>query len=67
MSNDVQRFDLAATYFHFIWVLPLHYGAAFYIMYRTVGIATLAGMLMVAIQTLPIQGKSKQKKCLPGS
>ncbi|KAJ8919555.1 hypothetical protein NQ315_002177 [Exocentrus adspersus] len=55
LSNDLQRFDTASLYLHYIWIMPLQAVIAFYLMYRSVGIAALAGMAAMAIEALPLQ------------
>lgn len=57
MSNDVQRFERAGSLFHFLWVMPLHFIGAFYIMYRSVGLASISGMVLMGLQAMPLQGK----------
>ncbi|CAH1159391.1 unnamed protein product [Phaedon cochleariae] len=56
MSNDVQRFDTASLYLHYIWVIPIMYASAFYIMYNIIGVAALVPMLAMIIQSVPLQG-----------
>lgn len=38
--------------------MPIQAIAAFYVMYRSVGIACLAGMVFMAMEALPLQGKN---------
>ncbi|CAH1098763.1 unnamed protein product [Psylliodes chrysocephalus] len=48
LSNDVQRFDMASYYLHFIWFLPFNAVISFYVIYCNVGLyATAAGMTTV--------------------
>ncbi|KAJ8945507.1 hypothetical protein NQ318_017951, partial [Aromia moschata] len=56
LSNDLQRFDTASNFLHYIWIMPLQAVIAFYVMYRSVGIAALAGMIAMALEALPLQG-----------
>ncbi|KAJ8946513.1 hypothetical protein NQ318_004648 [Aromia moschata] len=56
LSNDVDRFDLAAGFLHFIWVMPIQVVAALYIMFNSVGVAAVAGMSVVGLQALVLQG-----------
>ncbi|KAK9888735.1 hypothetical protein WA026_000961 [Henosepilachna vigintioctopunctata] len=56
LSNDVNRFDLAAQYSHYIWVMPIQAMIGIWIMYRTIGISTLPGMATMIIQALLFQG-----------
>lgn len=57
LSNDLQRFDTTSLYLHYLWLMPIQAVAAFYVMYRSVGIACLAGMAAMALEALPLQGK----------
>lgn len=57
MSNDVMRFELAAAFFHYLWAMPLHFIVAFFIMYDSVGIASVTGMVIMGIQAIPLQGE----------
>lgn len=57
LSNDLQRFDTASLYLHYIWIMPLQAVIAFYVMYRSVGIAALAGMIAMGLEAIPLQGK----------
>lgn len=56
MSNDVQRFDMAPQLTHFIWIMPIQLGIISYLMFQTMGWAAFAGIAIVAIQAIPIQG-----------
>ncbi|CAH1981029.1 unnamed protein product [Acanthoscelides obtectus] len=56
LSNDVQRFDMASTYLHYLWIMPLQSIIAFYVMYRSVQMAAVAGMAAIALQAIPLQG-----------
>ncbi|CAG9819495.1 unnamed protein product [Phaedon cochleariae] len=56
MSNDVQRFDLASSQLHYIWIMPFLFVTAFYIIYDSVGWAALAAMLAMTVQSVPLQG-----------
>lgn len=60
LSNDVQRFDLASNYLHYAWIMPIQSILAFYVMYRSVGIAAIAGMAAITIQAIPLQGRLLQ-------
>lgn len=56
LSNDVQRFDYASMFLHYIWIMPMQAVVAFYMMYRHVGLAALAGCLAITLQAVPLQG-----------
>ncbi|XP_050501656.1 ATP-binding cassette sub-family C member 4-like isoform X2 [Diabrotica virgifera virgifera] len=56
LSNDLQRFDIASMYLNFIWVMPFQAAICFYIMYRSVGIAALAGTAFMLFEGIVMQG-----------
>lgn len=56
LSNDVQRFDMASMFLHYIWIMPIQAVIAFYVVYRSVGWAALAGFLAITLQAVPLQG-----------
>ncbi|KAJ8967792.1 hypothetical protein NQ317_014818 [Molorchus minor] len=60
LSNDVQRFDTASIFLHYIWLMPIQCVTGFYVMYRSVGIAALAGMVAMALEAIPLQGYLSQ-------
>lgn len=59
LSNDVQRFDIASIYLHYAWIMPIQAVIAFYIMYRSVGVAAVAGMLAITLEAIPLQGSTQ--------
>ncbi|XP_046428417.1 ATP-binding cassette sub-family C member 4-like [Neodiprion fabricii] len=56
ISNDVARFDMLLIYLHFVWIMPLQMSLIGYVMWQSLGVATLVGMVAMLVQTLPIQG-----------
>ncbi|XP_056645134.1 ATP-binding cassette sub-family C member 4-like [Diorhabda sublineata] len=57
LSNDVQRFDFASMFLHYIWLTPLVCVTSFYVMFRTVGVtAAIIGMAAIIIESIPLQG-----------
>ncbi|XP_022899785.2 ATP-binding cassette sub-family C member 4-like isoform X1 [Onthophagus taurus] len=56
MSNDVQRFDLAAGFLHYIWIMPIQAIIAASVMYNSVGYSALIGLAALFIQSLVLQG-----------
>lgn len=56
LSNDVQRFDFASMFLHYIWIMPIQACIAAFIMYNSVGVAALAGLLAITLQAVPLQG-----------
>ncbi|XP_041973563.1 ATP-binding cassette subfamily C member 4-like [Aricia agestis] len=55
MSNDVSRFDLAALYLHHIWVMPILVVLVSYLIWQQIGLATLAGLAVIFLQTILVQ------------
>lgn len=56
LSNDVQRFDLVATFLHFIWIMPIEVAILTFFIWEQVGISSLSGVLSMAILTVPLHG-----------
>ncbi|KAJ8713564.1 hypothetical protein PYW07_013934 [Mythimna separata] len=55
MSNDVNRFDLVTLFLNYLWITPIVVPVVCYLVWQHVGIATLAALLVVAIQTVIVQ------------
>lgn len=64
LSNDVQRFDMASNFLHYAWIMPIQAVIAFYIMYRSVGVAAVAGMLAITLEAIPLQGTPSVSKII---
>lgn len=56
LSNDMQRFDLALMFLHYIWIIPLQLAAVCYLGYMQAGYAAIIGLASLALIALPIQG-----------
>ncbi|CAH0557993.1 unnamed protein product [Brassicogethes aeneus] len=56
LSNDVNRFDLVVLQMHFLWIMPFQIGLVTFFMWQEVGISTLAGVVSMALFTIPGQG-----------
>ncbi|KAL3283296.1 hypothetical protein HHI36_006444 [Cryptolaemus montrouzieri] len=56
LSNDVERFSMAAGTLHYIWIMPIQAAIGTYVMYSYVGVAAFAGIAVMIIQSVPIQG-----------
>lgn len=57
LSNDLQRFDLAFLFLHYVWIIPIQLVAVCYLGYMQAGYAALIGLAALIIIALPIQGK----------
>nr|QCO93577.1 ATP-binding cassette subfamily C member 6 [Chilo suppressalis] len=55
LSNDVNRFDYAFIYAHFIWLLPLQVVVVCYLIYIKIGYAAIVGVVGIVLQTIPVQ------------
>ncbi|XP_049887652.1 ATP-binding cassette subfamily C member 4-like isoform X1 [Pectinophora gossypiella] len=55
LSNDVNRFDYAFIYSHFIWLLPLQVVVVCYLIYIKIGYAAIVGVVGIVLQTIPVQ------------
>ncbi|XP_063393657.1 ATP-binding cassette subfamily C member 4-like [Cydia fagiglandana] len=55
LSNDVNRFDYAFIYSHFIWLLPLQVVLVCYLIYIKIGYAAIVGVIGIVLQTIPVQ------------
>ncbi|KAI4497628.1 hypothetical protein M0802_007168 [Mischocyttarus mexicanus] len=56
LSNDVSRFEQLFVYLHYIWIMPLQGALIAFLIWESVGIASLAGIFLITIQTIPVQG-----------
>ncbi|KAL2730827.1 ATP-binding cassette sub-family C member 4-like isoform X1 [Vespula squamosa] len=56
LSNDVSKFDQLFTHLHYIWIMPIQGALISFLIWETVGIASLAGIFLITIQTIPVQG-----------
>lgn len=57
MSNDVARFDRVFIFLHYIWIMPFQAAVITYMIWRNVEVAALAGVLLIAVQAVFIQGQ----------
>ncbi|XP_068628825.1 ATP-binding cassette sub-family C member 4-like isoform X2 [Battus philenor] len=55
LSNDVNRFDYAFIYTHFIWLLPLQVIVVCFLIYAKIGYAAIIGVVGIVLQTIPVQ------------
>ncbi|XP_058803038.1 ATP-binding cassette sub-family C member 4 isoform X2 [Phymastichus coffea] len=55
LSNDVARFEQLFLYLHYVWVMPLQGAVITYLIWRHVAIASLAGVALVCLQSIPVQ------------
>ncbi|CAI6363520.1 unnamed protein product [Macrosiphum euphorbiae] len=55
ISNDVNRFDIAFSYIHFLWIGPLQTVVVTYFLWQEIGISSIVGVT-VFIVFVPLQG-----------
>ncbi|XP_020706768.2 probable multidrug resistance-associated protein lethal(2)03659 [Athalia rosae] len=55
LSNDVNRFDVAVIFFHYLWIGPLETIIITYFMYTEVGISAIIGVSAL-LMFIPMQG-----------
>ncbi|XP_038070620.1 multidrug resistance-associated protein 4-like [Patiria miniata] len=55
LSNDVNRFDLAFMFLHYLWIAPIQLILVTALIWREIGVSCLAGM-PILILLAPLQG-----------
>ncbi|XP_015609770.1 probable multidrug resistance-associated protein lethal(2)03659 isoform X2 [Cephus cinctus] len=55
LSNDVNRFDVAIIFLHYLWIGPLETAVMTYFLYNIVGISGVIGVLSL-LMFIPLQG-----------
>lgn len=55
MSNDVNRFDTAPLFFHYLWISPVQAVIITYFMYKDIKVPAIIGMMAI-IGVIPLQG-----------
>lgn len=58
LSNDVNRFDMAVLFVHYLWVGPLETLVVAYLTYQEFGIAAVIGIATLLL-VIPFQSKFK--------
>lgn len=59
LSNDVNRFDLAIIFVHYLWIGPLETIIITYFMYQEVGVSAIIGVATL-LMFIPLQGKNQK-------
>lgn len=57
MSNDVNRFDVAVVFLHYLWIGPIETLAVTYFMWNEVGPSAVIGVSILLL-FIPLQGDS---------
>lgn len=55
MSNDVNRFDAAVVFIHYLWIGPLETCVMTYFMWNEVGLSAVIGVASLLL-FIPLQG-----------
>ncbi|XP_075982875.1 ATP-binding cassette sub-family C member 4-like [Anticarsia gemmatalis] len=55
MSNDVNRFDMAALFLNCLWITPFVVIVVSYLVWQRIGLATLAALGVIFLQTIVVQ------------
>ncbi|KAL7300052.1 hypothetical protein TKK_0007062 [Trichogramma kaykai] len=55
LSNDLAKFEAFALHLHYTWIMPCVLLLVTYLIWRQLGVAAFAGILFMAIQTIPTQ------------
>lgn len=55
LSNDVNRFDIAIIFLHYLWLGPLETIIVTYFMYQQIGVSAIIGVISL-LMFVPLQG-----------
>ncbi|KAL7298327.1 hypothetical protein TKK_0008673 [Trichogramma kaykai] len=55
LSNDVAKFERTSIFLHYIWIMPLQLAAITYLIWMSVGYASIIGICVLIVQTIPLQ------------
>ncbi|XP_044728782.1 ATP-binding cassette sub-family C member 4-like [Chrysoperla carnea] len=56
LSNDVNRFDMLFAFIYYFPIVPFQVALITYLLWESVNYAAFAGVLLLALQTIPVQG-----------
>ncbi|KAJ8734777.1 hypothetical protein PYW08_014027 [Mythimna loreyi] len=56
LSNDLQRFDMAMMFLHYVWIIPIQVAAVIYLGYLQADTAAFIGFAALIVIALPFQG-----------
>lgn len=65
LSNDVNRFDIAVIFLHYLWIGPLETIVVTYFLWQEVGVSSIFGVAAL-LMFIPLQGMYRKKKPLFG-
>jgi ABC transporter transmembrane region. len=63
MANDVNRFDVAVVFLHYLWIGPIETMVVTYFMWEEVGVSATIGVASL-LMFIPLQGKCLKIKYL---
>lgn len=52
----MSKFESLFTVLHYIWILPIQGIIIALLIWQCAGVASLAGVILIIIQTIPLQG-----------
>ncbi|KAM3966702.1 ATP-binding cassette subfamily C member 4 [Aphomia sociella] len=55
LSNDLNRFDYALMFLHYLWLIPIQTAVVLYLLYNAAGYAPYVGLFSVVIMIFPVQ------------
>jgi len=55
LSNDVNRFDIAVIFLHYLWIGPLETIVVTYFLWQEVGVSSIFGVAAL-LMFIPLQG-----------
>ncbi|XP_063223953.1 ATP-binding cassette sub-family C member 4-like isoform X2 [Bacillus rossius redtenbacheri] len=61
MSNDVNRFDMATQFLHYLWITPLQVVIVTYFLWDYVQLSAIVGIVSLFAQTVPVQSYISKK------
>jgi len=62
LSNDVNRFDIAVIFLHYLWIGPLETIVVTYFLWQEVGVSSIFGVASL-LMFIPLQGLYKNVAC----
>lgn len=55
LSNDVNRFDIAVIFLHYLWIGPLETVVVTYFLWQEIGVSSIFGVFAL-LMFIPLQG-----------
>jgi ATP-binding cassette subfamily C (CFTR/MRP) protein 4 len=58
LSNDVNKLEFCFLFIHALWIMPIQIILITFLIWQIVGIASVIGVFIMILQTIPIQGNN---------